>query len=260
MNSINIIGFGLMGKQIATLFYLMGFHVNVYTSKNNHKKDLNRQVKLLNRVLHQDEHGQIEFYNEIKSLPNTITIESVKEDLLLKKEIYNQVRLNNTCEYFSNTSSYIPTEIAEDVNGLHFFNPIHLKLVEVYLTKKASDAINVITQRLIKTGFNILEVNENRGYIGNFILFHEISSILKLIDKHNYNSGEILSVYEILYGKRDVFAIIDIIGVDTTYQILNNLKEIDDGIYVPEFLNNAIKANILGKKNKTSIKDYIDER
>jgi 3-hydroxyacyl-CoA dehydrogenase len=79
-----------------------------------------------------------------------------------------------------------------------------------------------------------------------------------LIELYNYPLSEIEKVYNRLFDK-NLFKTIDIIGVDITYNIIKNLKEQDDNIYLPKILKESVENNILGKKNGTSIKKYFEE-
>ena len=84
-------------------------------------------------------------------------------------------------------------------------------------------------------------------------MFGEISNALKLIEKYDYPVEAILDIYKCLYNGRDIFSIIDLIGIDIVLKILVNMHEEDDAIYVPNCLKAALKENILGKKNKTTM-------
>ena len=257
MKQVNVLGYGLMGKQIAALFYLGGFNVTIWNHREVDEKDLVRQIKLLRRSIDDVEEGMYNIINDINLLPDAITIESLAENIELKKAVYKKCE-HFKAPYFTNSSSYSPLEIGDNVNGFHFFNPISLKLVELYWEDSAiSDQVVALTDFLKKTGFDVVKVGSNRGYLGNYILFNEISSALKLIEKLNYSTEQVNSIYEKLYGGRNIFNIVDLIGVDTSYQILKNLKESDNSIYLPECFEAALAKNILGRKNKTSIIDVL---
>ncbi|WP_235689420.1 3-hydroxyacyl-CoA dehydrogenase NAD-binding domain-containing protein, partial [Campylobacter coli] len=49
MKQINIIGFGLMGRQIGALFYLLGYKVGIYNKSEPNIDEFNKQVKFLKR-------------------------------------------------------------------------------------------------------------------------------------------------------------------------------------------------------------------
>lgn len=254
---INILGYGLMGKQIAALLYLGGFNVNIWNHKSIDEKHVLRQVKMLKRSIDEVGGGTFSFYSDLQSLPDAVTIESVTENIDIKKTLFKHFEASNNL-YFTNSSSFSPSEINENVNGLHFFNPVNLKLIEVFFSKKSiPEKFNPVLVFLEKSGFDVVKVNDNRGYIGNYILFNEISSALKLVEKFGYQASQLESVYNKLYDGRSLFSIIDLIGIDVVNQILVNLKEEDESIYLPVCLSEALSKNILGKKNRTSIKDVL---
>ena len=256
---VNILGYGVMGRQIASLFYIGGFDVVIWNRQPIDLEDLNRSIRFAKKQFTSSVEGSIKTVTSLEELEDNLTIESVKEDLSIKREIYETLQGKITKGYFSNTSSFSPNEIGRDVNGLHFFNPINIKLTEVYLSEnfEISQEYKSMISYLESQQFAIIEVNANRGYLGNYILFNEISAAFRLIEEKGYSPAKIHSVYKALYNGRDLFQIIDLIGVDVVFQILKNLKEADDFIYMPRSLSFALKENILGRKNKTSILDAI---
>ena len=257
---INIVGMGVMGCQIASLLYLLGYDVAVTTRGGVNEKKMHRSNKLLRKFVNVDldELGNIKFCKNIDDLYDACTIESVAEDLSIKKEIYSCVRKVTNKPFVSNTSSLCPTEIASDVVGLHFFNPIYLKFVEV-INMGNNKLLDEIISDLEKANFSIINVQENRGYIGNYLLFHEIGAALKLVEKHGYSSESIKMMYSNLYPNRDIFSILDLIGLDIAQNIFHNLHDQDNSIYMPKCIDDAINMGILGKKNKTSILSIVDE-
>ena len=254
---INILGNGLMGKQISALMYLGGFEVHIWNHKEVVVKDVLRQVKLLKRSFNTGLEGKIIIHKDLNDMPDAVTIESVVEDLEVKREFYKKFE-SSGMPYFTNSSSFAPSEVGEKVNGFHFFNPISLKLLEMYLNSNLSiKSVKPIIDYLERLEFEVVSVNDNRGYIGNYVLFSEISSALKLIEKFDYGVNQINKVYSKLYEGRDIFSIIDLIGIDIVFKILTNLKEDDSTIYMPLSLKLALDKDILGRKNKTSIRQVL---
>lgn len=250
---------GVMGYQIAALFYVLGYRVAVLSRRDIDKIKLNKSVNRINRLfnLNKQKNGEFKICTEFCDIYDSYTIDAVSEDLMVKKEIYHKIREVTSAPYLTNTSSYAPNEIANDVIGLHFFNPIQLKIIEL---TDYHDEVNQLLDVLEVAGFNIVSVNQNRGYIGNFLLFHEIGAALKLIDKHGYSADSVQSIYNTLYDGRNIFLILDLIGLDVAYNIFKNLKEKDDSFYLPECIGVAIESGVLGKKNKTSILDVIKKK
>ena len=254
---INILGYGLMAKQIAALFHIGGHSVSIWNHQKIEPEDLGRQIRLLKKFIEPVSFGEISFVDRIEELEDNFTIESVVEDIDVKIALYQKLKGVITKGYCTNTSSYSPGEIGPEVLGLHFFNPITLKLIEYYNNGIALPAVDEVIGYLEERGFDVVPVGNNRGYIGNYILFHEISSAMKLIEKYNYTVESVNSFYKKLYNGRDVFAIIDLIGIDVVQAIIINLKVQDDTLYLPSSLQKAIDSGVLGRKNKTSIKQVL---
>ena len=90
MIKINIIGSGYMGKQIASLFKVLGFEVFLW--HNNNIETLNSQleieVKKLEKYFKINSTGSIKITNQLKDLKQNFTIETVKEDINIKKKFF----------------------------------------------------------------------------------------------------------------------------------------------------------------------------
>jgi 3-hydroxyacyl-CoA dehydrogenase len=258
--NVNVLGCGIMGQQIAGLLAAGGFDVHVYARSELSEATLARKVKLVQRQLGLKDRpvGAMKVVHSIDELPDSLTIESITEDLGAKQSLYREFRKSHKAAFFSNTSSYSPQEIADDVQGLHFFNPIGMRLVELHLSAPERDAtLERLLQFFGDSEFVIVNVEDNRGYIGNYLLFTAIANMLKLLERFKYSFAEIEKVYAKLFPGQDLVAIIDIVGVDTTLHIINNLRQQDDSIYLPQTLLAAHEQNILGKKNGTSFRALL---
>ncbi|EAJ1260212.1 hypothetical protein CNS04_09090, partial [Campylobacter jejuni] len=129
MKEINIIDFGLMGKQISALFYLLGYEIGVYNKSKLNIYEFEKQIKLLQRKIDFSNFnaGKINIYQHIEDLKNSLTIESLNEDLNLKKEIMQILRDNNIV--FSNSSSLSMDDLNCDF--IHFLILYYIKLIEL---------------------------------------------------------------------------------------------------------------------------------
>lgn len=258
MSIVNVLGYGVMGKQIIALLYLGGFEVNIWNQVPMNESELTRQIMLISRSIAASAQGKISYHYNLSDLPEAITIEAVIEDLEIKQNLYRQISKRLKSAYFTNSSSFAPSEIGRDVNALHFFNPITLGLVELYLSQEQIEQqIQPILDMLKNFKFEIVRIFSHRGYIGNYLLFREIANFLKLVEKYNYPVETALKVYAKLYENRNIISIIDLVGIDVSYKILVNLKEEDDTVYLPECLKAALEKNILGRKNKTSVRQVL---
>ncbi|EAI5058835.1 N-acetyl sugar amidotransferase [Campylobacter jejuni] len=105
---------------------------------------------------------------------------------------------------------------------IHFFNTIYIKLIEL-----CGSNLERFTplKDLKKLGFHIICSKGNRGALANLLLFNEIASFFKIIEKYDYNFKECQTVYDLLYEKRNLLNIIDTIGIELCNKICKNLKE-----------------------------------
>ncbi|EHP2204114.1 hypothetical protein KOM84_001772, partial [Campylobacter jejuni] len=99
---------------------------------------------------------------------------------------------------------------------IHFFNTIYIKLI-----KLCGSNLERFTplKDLKKLGFHIICSKGNRGALANLLLFNEISSFFKIIEKYDYNFKECQTVYDLLYEKRNLLNIIDTIGIELCNKI-----------------------------------------
>ena len=67
-------------------------------------------------------------------LEENLTIETVTEDLRIKKEVISKLSFKDNI--FSNTSSIKLSQIGENINGFHFMNPITIPLIELCKRKQ----------------------------------------------------------------------------------------------------------------------------
>ncbi len=258
---INILGIGTMGSQISGLLAILGYEVTAWNrgSLEDKQKKTHRARRMLARKI-SDAGGIIHYTDNLQSLSSTLTLEILEEDLDTKKQIVEQLPYDPAVYgLYSNTSSYRPREIHPAAGGLHFFNPIQaLRLVEHLAPAKPTKAGEYLRQQLAENDFTLVEAKENRGYVGNFLLFAEISATLKLVDTYGYTTTVIDQVTNSIGRDASIFSIIDLIGIDTTKRILDNLHEDDPSIYVSPTLDKAMAKNIYGRKNGTSILEVIN--
>ncbi|MBF0489159.1 MAG: hypothetical protein HQL15_00890 [Candidatus Omnitrophica bacterium] len=256
---VNVLGYGIMGKQIAGLLCLGGFDVDIYSHTFMDPLDIQRSIKLIARTIKSDKRGKITFVNELNALEDALTIEAVVENIEIKKLLYNKLKTRMSAPIFTNSSSYLSKEIGDDVSIMHFLNPIMLGLVEVSNVNQEAALISVpIIEYLRTIGFDVIFTKDNRGNLANYLIFREVSSVLKLMEQHCYSMDDINKTYNRLYSNRNIFDLIDRVGVDVTYKIILNLQQEDSSVYLPKCLTLALENNILGKKNHTSIKQVLE--
>ena len=251
---INVLGSGYMGKQICSLFVVLGHSVNLWQNTNEKLDNiLKAEIQKLNRYFDLDNNGTFSVVNDISNLEENLTIETVKEDLKVKKEIISKLKFKNNI--FSNTSSLKLSEIGENINGFHFMNPITIPLVELCKKGKYSeDLLKELLDSLIKQSYEIINVTDKPGFIVNNILFKEISYFFYLYEIEKKTITDLKKIYKVLLKNSDPIKIVNMIGIDTSLSILENLKKYDKNIYVPNVLKESVKNSVLGFKNKKLLK------
>ena len=229
MNEFNLIGFGKMGIQITSLLMTMGYKINIF-SKNFYLKE--KKFKISNRIFEKflkiKQTGNFTIYQNIEDLPKNHTIETLTEDLDIKKKFISKLNYDfDEKLLFTNTSSYNPKEINEKAFGVHFFNPIHqLKIIETTCSQSIMDnTAKFFFDDIKKLNFKIFKVKNNRGYVYNFLYFKKIALCYELMEKYGYEAKEITDILNAFKTNNDFEEIINLVGRETTKKILNNLLE-----------------------------------
>ena len=251
---VNVIGSGYMGRQITAILSIIGFDILVWQkSDGNLTEEINKEIRKVEKILKLKSAGSVKIVNELHKLENNITIETVIENLEIKKKIFEN--LNYQENLFSNTSSIKLSSIGRNINGFHFMNPVTIKLIEICkIGNFSQDKLNLILNKLKKISYDVMDVVDSPGYMINKILFKDISFFFYLIEKENFRADEVKKIYLDSLKHSDPIKLVNLIGVDTCLHILINLNKYDNQYYIPKMLRDSVKLNILGNKNKTRFK------
>ena len=251
---VNVIGSGYMGRQITAILSIIGFDILVWQKSNgNLTEEINKEIRKVEKILKLKSAGSVKIVNELHKLENNITIETVIENLEIKKKIFEN--LNYQENLFSNTSSIKLSSIGKNINGFHFMNPVTVKLIEICkIGNFSQDKLNLILNELKRISYDVMDVVDSPGYMINKILFKDISFFFYLIEKENFRADEVKKIYLDNLKHSDPIKLVNLIGVDTCLHILINLNKYDNQYYIPKMLRDSVKLNILGNKNKTRFK------
>ena len=243
-----------MGKQISALFRLIGFDVLIWNYKNiDLSPQIDHETRKLEKILKIKASGTSSFESNLNNFENNFTIETVKEDLDLKKKII--LSLNYKENIFSNTSSLKLSSIGEHVNGFHFMNPVTTKFIEICKRNNFSeDTLSLILKKLEELSYKFINVPDTPGFLINKIIFKDISYFFYLIEVEKFDVNEVKKFYLADINKINPIKLLNLIGTDTSLYILKNLNIHDKTFYVPEILKVAVNDNILGNKNKKIFK------
>lgn len=155
-----VIGGGIMGGDIATLFAAHGWAVHVMSPSQKTRDALPARIAsgLAKLGAPADCAAAVQCYAALKAIPwqdVAIVVEAATEDLPLKQQLFAEVEALATADIplVSNTSNFPIGDIAKGlkhpgrVAGLHFFMPAHLvPLVEVVSSPKTSP---VVAEKLV---------------------------------------------------------------------------------------------------------------
>ncbi len=277
---IGIVGSGIMGSGIAETAATSGFEV-VLRSRNQStadatlaaiEKSLNRQVEKGKRTeTERDEAlARVSGTSNLAALKDTdLVIESVVEDLAVKKELFNELdRITKDGTILATNTSTLPVvELAmqtgrpDRVCGVHFFNPAPvMSLVELVRPITASEetlaAVRTFAEACGKTP---VTVKDQAGFVVNALLFPYLNNAVRLYEQGVASIADIDTAMRGGCGFPMVpFALLDLVGLDTSLAILDALyHEFKDPNYaaVP-LLRRMVAAELLGRKSGQGFFDY----
>lgn len=276
--AITVVGGGLMGASIASLFTSAGHPVTVL------EVDATRRAALSDLI-----HSQID---DIESLtpgstshaarvPVTIAgdlhaavsladvvIESVTEDRTVKESVWAAIgaSASPTAILATNTSSLSVTELAHlvpmpsRVLGVHFFNPAHfLPGVEVVVLEQTDPlVVESVMNLLAGAGKDPVKVKDTPGFVVNRLQFVLIAEAMRLIDEGVATPEDIDRLVETTIGPRWLaggpMISADAAGLDVYVSILRELQDkLGDHYQPPEIIAALVDKGSLGAKTGSGL-------
>lgn len=200
-----------------------------------------------------------------------LVIESVTEDMELKKKIFKQLDhlLNPNIVLASNTSALSLTEIAAEANhperiiGLHFLHPVsRVKLVEIIRALKTSNQTfeksKVFVEQIEKVG---IQVYESPGFVTSRIILTLINEAMLVLMEGIATAEDIDLAMRIGYdfGKGPL-EMADRFGLDSVLDAMEYLfREFGDTKFRPSpMLRKLVRAGQLGVKSGEGFFRYDD--
>ncbi|HHY72381.1 MAG TPA: 3-hydroxyacyl-CoA dehydrogenase [Bacillus bacterium] len=283
VNDIVVVGSGTMGRGIAYVAAVGGFHVKLVDVKNAAlaaaEKDINSIfAKAIERgKLHseQAEEAKKHLTYEVNLADAVRTadmvIEAVPEMKEIKKNVFETIDAHapSSCYFATNTSTMSPTEIAsytkrpEKVIAMHFFNPVHkMPLVEIIRGLETADETAEIARQVSeKMGKETVVVNEFPGFVTSRISTLVGNEAFYMLQEGIGTPEEIDKAIKLgLNFPMGPFELVDLVGLDAR---LNNLKYLHEKLgekYRPApLLEQYVKAGRLGRKVGKGVYDYSDK-
>jgi 3-hydroxybutyryl-CoA dehydrogenase len=277
---LGIVGSGIMGSGIAEVAAKAGIEV-VLRSRQQETAD--KMVGALERSLaKQVEKGRLEEVASKEALARVsatanladladcdLVVESVVEDLAVKKALFNELDrvVKDGAILATNTSTLPIVELAmetgrpERVCGVHFFNPAPaMALVELIRTIVTSDeTMGEVRAFADACGKSPVEVKDRAGFIVNALLFPYLNNAVRMLENGTASAEDIDAAMK---GGCNFpmgpLALLDLVGLDTSLAILDALyEEFRDPNYaaVP-LLRRMVSAHQLGRKSGKGFYDY----
>ncbi|MBW3594307.1 MAG: 3-hydroxyacyl-CoA dehydrogenase family protein [Actinobacteria bacterium] len=280
ISTIGIVGTGLMASGIAEVAAKAGSEVilrgrseaAIKKSKGAVQKSLDKAVGKgkLEQSAADEILGRITTTLEYSDLAECdLVIEGVAEDLAIKEEVFRELdRSVKPDAILASTTSSLPvvdlgsvTDRPDRVVGLHFFNPAPImKLVEVVRTVATSEEVE---RRAIAWVNEIkkhpVRCRDRAGFIVNFLLFPYLNDAVRMHEEGYSTPDDIDTAMKLGCGHpMGPFALMDIVGLDVTYAILNSLhEEFRERRYAPApLLEHMVRAGYLGRKSGRGFYDY----
>ncbi|WP_420452428.1 3-hydroxyacyl-CoA dehydrogenase family protein [Ilumatobacter sp.] len=280
VTTVGILGSGIMGAGLVEVVARSGRDV-VLRSRSRESADaaveqlsagLTRQVD--KGRLEADERdaivGRISTTADLADLAGCdLVIESVVEDMAVKKELFAQLddALEPEALIASNTSTLPIVEMAvvtsrpERVCGIHFFNPAPMmRLVEVVRPLTAADeTISTALAFAESCGKDAVEVTDRAGFVVNALLFPYLNSAVRMWEQ---GTASIEAIDTAMQGGCNFpmgpFALLDLVGLDTSMAILEALhSEFGEPHLVPATsIKRMVAAGHLGRKSGRGFRAY----
>jgi 3-hydroxybutyryl-CoA dehydrogenase len=198
-----------------------------------------------------------------------LIIETVVEDVEVKKRVFAELDrvMQPSTILATNTSTLSVMDLAVTISnpqrvcGLHFFNPAStMPLVEIVRPLCASDeTIQTVTDFAQACGKEPVEVKDQAGFIVNALLFPYLNNAIRLLER------DVASVEGIDVAMKGgcgfpmgPFALLDLVGLDTSLAILNALHDaFGDNNFAPaKLLEQMVADGQLGRKSGNGFYDY----
>jgi 3-hydroxybutyryl-CoA dehydrogenase len=200
-----------------------------------------------------------------------LVIESVVEDLTVKKHLF--VELDQVCGdrtlLATNTSTLPVVELAMvtdrpgQVCGIHFFNPAPaMPLVEIVQPiTAATETLAAACAFAERCGKEAVLVKDQAGFVVNALLFPYLNNAVRLLEQGVATKEGIDAAMKGGCGfPMGPFALLDLVGLDTSVAILEALYEEHRGAqYAPApLLRRMVAAEQLGRKTGRGFYRYGD--
>ncbi|WP_282139871.1 3-hydroxyacyl-CoA dehydrogenase [Cytobacillus oceanisediminis] len=280
METLTVVGSGVMGRGIAYAAALGGFHVflhdvseeNLDKAKKYIESEMSKSAEkgYLNHDQVTAALSSLEFTTDLESAAENadVVIEAVFEMMELKIDIFKQ--LDQYCPertiLATNTSTMSPTEIAAQTSrpekciAMHFFNPVHkMKLIEIIRGLQTSDeTVEKAKEIGRKLNKETVEINEFPGFVTSRMNCLIGNEAMNLLMEGVASAEDIDKAMKLgLNHPMGPLALADLVGLDTRLRNMEYLHKTLGEKYRPcPLLIKYVKAGRLGRKSGRGFYEY----
>jgi 3-hydroxybutyryl-CoA dehydrogenase len=280
INSVAIIGAGVMGQGIAQTVSASGIDVTIIERNednlNNAKESLGDSIdnEIKRWALTQSEKkaifSRINWELSIDKVKECdLIIEAVDEDFKLKKEIFQTIDnlARKETIFISNTSTLSLTKIAESTNrsdkiiGMHFLNPVpKVPLVELvkclYTSNETVEKVKRFAARIGKTP---VEVYEYPGFVTTRAIVPLLNEAMYILLEGVATARDIDTAMKLGYNfQAGPLEMADMMGLDEVLAWMETLwKTLGEPRYrACPILRKLVREKKLGKKTREGFYKY----
>ncbi len=275
---VSVVGFGMMGRQIAQLFAQHGHEVRA--TDEDHRA-LKRGIEEIADgpygIKTAVSKGKLKPEQASQALANikttttldeackdsALVVEAAFEDLHLKQQLFQRIEsaAPSTAIIASNTSTLSLDEITKSVTvksrtiGMHFFNPAQLtKLVEIIRSETTSpEIVERASQIAREIGKTPVLARDEPGFIANRLGLTLYTEASKMLEDGVASLQDIDNCMKLGYNHpMGPFELADFVGLDTRLRNLESLQlsSGDNKWMPPKLLREMVQQGYLGDPSR----------
>lgn len=279
IESIGIVGSGLMGSGIAEVAALAGLPVVLVKATGGDPQSARDKIRAAmasrvakGKLAEADAAAAIERItctrDEDAVAACDLVLEAIVEDLAAKRALFERLdaRLAPEAILASNTSTLKISDLAQQLRarrtvGLHFFSPVPMmSLVELaHLPDTDPDAIAACEALITRLGKTAVPVLDSTGFVVNRLLVPMLLGAIAAYEQGLAGAEQIDTAMRLgCSHPMGPLALSDLIGLDVVYAMSKLLyREFSDDRYrPPALLRRLVQQGQLGKKSGLGLYDY----